>query len=115
VIAVTGNDRPAVNVLVVIARYHAKPGNGDDVAAILARHTGPTRAEPGCVSFLVNRAVDDPDRFVLYEQYADEVAFQAHRQSAHFRENVERGVVPLLADRVWERFSLVADGRSAPS
>jgi quinol monooxygenase YgiN len=96
-------------VLVVIARYRAKPGKGDAVAAILARHTGPTRAEPGCVSFLVNRAIDDPERFVLYEQYDDETAFQAHRQTAHFGENVELGIAHLLAERVWERFSLVGD------
>jgi quinol monooxygenase YgiN len=96
-------------LLVVIARYRARPGMGDAVAAILARHTGPTRAEPGCVSFLVNRAIDDPDRFVLYEQYVDEAAFQAHRQTAHFRKNVEDGVGPLLDERVWERFFLVGD------
>jgi quinol monooxygenase YgiN len=61
------------------------------------------------VSFLVNRGIDDPDRFVLYEQYGDEAAFQEHRQSAHFRTNVESGVAPLLAERVWERFFLVGD------
>jgi quinol monooxygenase YgiN len=96
-------------VLVVIARYRAKPGMGDAVAAILARHTAPTRGEPGCLSFLVNRGIDDPDRFVLYEQYGDEAAFHAHRQTAHFRTNVEHGVAPLLAERVWERFSVVGD------
>jgi quinol monooxygenase YgiN len=94
-------------VLVVIARYRAQPGRGDEVAAILARHTPPTRAEPGCVRFLVNRSTDDGDRFVLYEQYADEAAFQAHRESAHSRENIEGGVVPLLAERTWERYELV--------
>ncbi len=94
-------------MLVVIARYRAEPGKGDQVAAILARHVPPTRAEPGCLCFVANRSAQDADRFVLYEQYADEDAFQAHRASAHFRENVELGIVPLLAERTWERYAPV--------
>ena len=49
-----------VTVLTIIANYHAKPGKGDEVAAILARHVALTRAEPGCIQFLVNRSEDDP-------------------------------------------------------
>jgi quinol monooxygenase YgiN len=94
-------------MLVVIARYLALPGRGDDVAALLAPHIAATRAEPGCASFLVNRSADDGDRFVLYEQYADEGAFQAHRESPHFQRYVLAGVVPLLAEREWERYALV--------
>ena len=48
-----------------------------------------------------------PDGFVLYEQYVDEAAFEAHRQSPHFREYIEGGVVPLLAEREWHRYDLV--------
>jgi quinol monooxygenase YgiN len=94
-------------VLVVIARYQARPGAGDEVASILAQHVSPTRAEPGCVSFLVNRSGDDSDRFVLYEQYDDEAAFQAHRTTAHFRDYIEGRVVPLLAERTWERYRVI--------
>lgn len=94
-------------MLVVIARYRARPGRGDEVAALLAPHVAATRAEPGCETFLVNRSTDDGDRFVLYERYADEAAFEAHRESPHFREYVLGGVVPLLAEREWERYALV--------
>lgn len=71
-------------MLVVIARYHASPGRGDEVAALLEPHIAATRAEPSCECFLANRAADDGDRFVLYEQYADEAAFEAHRESPDF-------------------------------
>ena len=94
-------------MLVVIARYRALPGRGDDVAALLGPHIAATRAEPGCVSFVVNRAAEDGDRFVLHEQYDDEAAFQAHRESRHFQDYVLGGVVPLLAEREWERYTLV--------
>jgi quinol monooxygenase YgiN len=95
-------------MLTVIAQYQTEPGGGDSVAAILARHAAQTRAEPGCILFLVNRSEQEPDQFVLYEQYIDEAAFEAHRQSPHFRDNVERAVAPLLAARSWQRYQLVA-------
>jgi quinol monooxygenase YgiN len=100
-------------VLVVIARYQAKPGEGDAVAAILARHTAQTRAEPGCLAFLGNRSAEDGDRFVLYEQYADEAAFQAHRASPHFRANIEGDIARRLASREWERHVLIEPAPTA--
>lgn len=101
--------------MVVVARYQAQPGKGDEVASILAGHLAQTRAEPGCVSFLVNGAEDDGDRFVLYEQYADEAAFEAHRSSPHFRENVQDRIVPLLEERHWERYRLVGPVTGLPA
>jgi quinol monooxygenase YgiN len=94
-------------VLVVIARYRCLAGRGDEVAALLAPHIAATRAEPGCETFLVQRALDDGDRFVLYERYVDDAAFEAHRASPHFQRYVLGGVVPLLAEREWERYALV--------
>jgi len=94
-------------MLVVIAQYRTQAGKGDKVAAVLASHRPATVAEPGCRAFVVNRSQDDGDRFVLYEQYDDEGAFEAHRASPHFKRYIEGQVVPLLAERSWERFSVV--------
>jgi quinol monooxygenase YgiN len=94
-------------MVVVIAQYRTKPGKGDEVASVLARHRAATVAEPACRAFFVNRSQDDGERFVLYEQYDDEAAFQAHRGSPHFKRYIEGRVVPLLAERSWERFAVV--------
>ena len=94
-------------MLVVIAQYRTKAGKGDEVASVLALHRSATVAEPGCRAFVVNRSLDDGDRFVLYEQYDDEASFQAHRETSHFKTYIEGRVVPLLAERSWERFSIV--------
>jgi quinol monooxygenase YgiN len=56
---------------------------------------------------MVNRSKDDPDRFVLYEQYFDEAAFQWRRKTPHFGRYVESGIVPLLFERTWNRYRLV--------
>ena len=92
----------------VIAEYQAHAGRGDEVAVALARHVTATRAEPGCVGFTAYRDPDDPDHFALYERYADENAFQAHRQTAHFADYVEGRIAPLLQDRIWRRYEEIA-------
>jgi len=86
----------------VVARYRARPGEGGAVAATLARHSAATRAEPGCAQFVAYRAREDGDEFVLYEQYEDEAAFEAHRASPHFRSYVLETIVPLLVERTWQ-------------
>lgn len=94
-------------MVTVIARYVALPGKGDAVAAVLARHVAATRAESGCLQFVAERSAEDGDRFVLYERYRDDVAFDAHRDSPHFRGYVEQTIVPLLAEREWARYDEV--------
>lgn len=43
-----------------------------------------SRQEPGITRFDLLQQVDDPTRFILYEQYVDEAATQAHKQTAHY-------------------------------
>ena len=52
-------------------------------AASLANAEG-SRQEPGVTRFDVLQQVDDPTRFVLYEEYRDTEATQAHKQTAHY-------------------------------
>jgi len=49
----------------IVVRYQAMEGKGDEVAALLARHTAATRAEPGNLDFVALRSTEDPDAFVL--------------------------------------------------
>lgn len=95
-------------MVTVIARYVSLPGQGDAVAAVLGRHVAASRAEPGCLQFVAERSAHDGDRFVLYERYVDELAFEEHRQSPHFHGYVEQTIVPLLAEREWARYDEVA-------
>ena len=95
-------------MLTVIAEYEARAGKGAEIAAVLARHVAATRAETGCVTFIAFQDSGDPDHFALYEQYVDEAAFQAHRQSPHFAEYVEGDIMPLLARRRWHRYQEIA-------
>jgi quinol monooxygenase YgiN len=61
------------------------------------------RDEPGCLRFDVMRDRDDANRFYLYEVYRDEAAFEAHRQTPHFKHYFEKSQ-PWLAARPKRRF-----------
>lgn len=94
---------------VVVARFVANEGSGDEVAALLAEMTPFSKAEPGCRAYIINRSVEEPNTFLLYEQYVDAAAFDAHRDNPEFQRIIIGQVVPLLADRGREIFELIAE------
>jgi (4S)-4-hydroxy-5-phosphonooxypentane-2,3-dione isomerase len=84
----------------LLARYRARPGNGDAVQdALLKMAESVARSEPACLLYRAARSLDDPDVFVLFEEYESEAALLAHRETPHFQELIEGTVVPLLATR----------------
>jgi autoinducer 2-degrading protein len=85
---------------VVTALWHAEADKADRVAELVDELARTSRGEPGCVQFQPNRHAEDPVRFLLYEEYADETAFEAHSDSEHFKRLVLGEAVPdLLEDR----------------
>jgi (4S)-4-hydroxy-5-phosphonooxypentane-2,3-dione isomerase len=92
---------------VVVARFEAEEGMADEVANHLARMIPHALQEPGCAMYIVNRDQDDPNEFLLYEQYQDESAFQFHLSTEPFKEIVLGQVVPLLASRRREIYDVI--------
>jgi quinol monooxygenase YgiN len=96
------------SMIVLVARYRARAGQGDAVEALLREMAPLVRErEPGCALYQANRSPEDPDRFLLYEQYVDQAALRAHRETPHFKELIEGKVVPLLEAREREIYDLV--------
>ena len=92
---------------VVVARFTARPGSEDDVARLLAEMTPHAMSEPECHMYIVNRLVEDPAVFLLYEQYTDAEGFAAHGQTEAFQRIVAGQVVPLLDGRSREIYGVV--------
>lgn len=67
-------------MVTLIARFTALPGFEDEVATLIAGLARDVHTEPGNIVFDVHREVDDPRKFVVFEKYRDEAAFQAHIQ-----------------------------------
>jgi quinol monooxygenase YgiN len=62
-----------------------RPERAEEWLDLVNDFTTAVRAEPGNVFFDWNRSVDDPNRFVLLEGYADAEAGDAHVNSDHFK------------------------------
>jgi quinol monooxygenase YgiN len=97
---------------VVSAHWRAKEGKEERLAALIEELTPPSRAEPGSLFYQAQRAVDDPRLFYLYEQYADEAAYQAHMDSEHFTRLVKNEAIPeLLESRERAFYTTIVDER----
>jgi quinol monooxygenase YgiN len=86
-------------MVVLVVSWMAKPGRDGDVAQIFAKLTDESRKESGCVMYVVHRHRTEPRRFLVYEQYKDDAALEAHRASPHFLEYA-RKALPQVADRI---------------
>ena len=56
-----------------------------EIAAALAELTAASRNEPGCVSYVPCSVAGEGDQVLIWEQYKDQAAVEAHRASAHFK------------------------------
>jgi quinol monooxygenase YgiN len=65
-------------VILVTGSVVAKAGTADRVEAECLAHVRRSREEPGCLLHSVHRDVENPDRFVFVEHWADRAALAAH-------------------------------------
>jgi quinol monooxygenase YgiN len=97
------------------AHLRVRPEVVDRFRARLARHARASlAAEPGCLRFDLHQERDDPTLFLLFEEYADTAAYDAHRASPHylaFREDVKDWVV----ERTWWHWTVVPPADGAPT
>jgi autoinducer 2-degrading protein len=93
--------------VVLVAKYHVKPGKMDTVIGALNRMKPlVARDEPACTFYQVSRSSEADNLLMLYEHYRDEEALKAHRETPHFKQIIEGEVVPNLDKRERELFKL---------
>jgi quinol monooxygenase YgiN len=97
---------------VVAAHWRAKEGKAERLAALIEELAPPSRGEPGNRFYQAQRSVDDPQLFFLYEQYADEAAYEAHMATEHFTRLVKEEAIPeLLESRERAFYTTIIDER----
>lgn len=74
----------------------------DRIAEILRDLALASRQEPGCVNYVPHHVDGDPDDVVIYEQYRDQAAADAHRASLHFQQYAVGGLYQLMKERKME-------------
>jgi quinol monooxygenase YgiN len=89
-------------------RMTFRPEDREEIARILAELTPASRAEPGCVTYIPHRVEGEPDTIVIYEQYRDEAALEAHRASPHFARYATGGLYQRMLSRSLEMLDAIA-------
>jgi quinol monooxygenase YgiN len=70
-----------------------------DVAESLRLLADASRQEPGCVNYIPHQLEGDPETVLLYEQYVDQKALAAHRNSEHFKKHAVGGIYQKMRER----------------
>lgn len=71
-------------MLAIVAKLNAVEGKGSELAARMGEIAVKVRTEPGNHVYAVHQASEDSDLVMIYEQYDDKAALDAHR--AHMKE-----------------------------
>jgi len=82
-----------------VVRLKFAPQHRSEVAETLRLLTAESRKEPGCITYIPHQLQDDLDTILIYEQYRDDAAFAAHRESTHFKTHFEAVLSPKILDR----------------
>ncbi len=67
-----------------------------------------SRKEPGCVTYIPHEMAEDSSQIMIYEQYRDKEALDAHRASAHFHEHIIGGLYQWMKERSVEDLNALA-------
>jgi quinol monooxygenase YgiN len=69
--------------LFIFARFHARQGQEEAVAAALREVVEPSRREAGCLAIEAFGATRDPCLFFIHSRWRDEAAFELHAGLPH--------------------------------
>lgn len=68
-------------------RMRFKPEDHEQVQDALRALTVASRLEPGCLAYVPHTIEGDPNTVVIYEQFRDQAAREAHAASDHFKKH----------------------------
>ncbi|MBJ6800397.1 putative quinol monooxygenase [Geomonas propionica] len=88
----------------IVAKLTAKNDCIETVKAEVIKMLAPTRQENGCIEYRLHQDSTDPAVFVFYENWASQVAFEQHMDSAHFKAYVA-AVSDLITDKTVNRLT----------
>jgi quinol monooxygenase YgiN len=70
----------------IVAILKARKGKEQQLRDELLKVVTPSRAEAGCLEYVLHESQEHPEQFVFYETWTDETALQEHIASSHYQE-----------------------------
>jgi quinol monooxygenase YgiN len=72
-------------MVVLAAMLTAVDEKGDDVEKLFQDLVPKVLKDPGTINYAIHRAVNDPNKFFVYECYENQEALKYHGQTEHFK------------------------------
>jgi len=88
-------------------RMRFAPEDQAEVRNILRNVGAASRQEAGCVNYVTHTLEADPNTVLIYEQYKDVDALEAHRGSVHFEQYVTNGLYRKVRERIVETLQAI--------
>ena len=73
-------------MLVIAGTVKVRPETRAEAVQAALRMARATIGEPGCTAYRFSADLEDPDTFLIFEQWESEAALMAHFQSPHMAE-----------------------------
>ena len=95
-------------MLILAVHVTIKAGHENEVLDPFHKLQEETRREPGCITYVVQRSRENPRHYLIYEQYTDQAALDAHRSSSHFKQYAAEGFYRFVEERRAELFDPIS-------
>lgn len=91
-----------------LVRMRFSPEDREEVSGFLRELAEASRQESGCVSYVPHWSQTEADTVLIYEQYQDRDALEAHRASPHFQRWAVAGLYQRMRERSVEDLHALA-------
>lgn len=91
-----------------LVRLRFAPEDRADITEFLTELATASRQEPGCLTYIPHWSEAAPDTVLIYEQYQDRAAHEAHRGTQHFQKYAVGGLYQRMRERSVEDLHVVA-------
>ncbi|MES2222575.1 MAG: putative quinol monooxygenase [Acidobacteriota bacterium] len=91
-----------------IVRLRFAPEDRKQVLEAVQQLATASRQEPGCISYIPHELAGDSSLVMIYEQYRDEAALEAHRATPHFHKYAIGGLFQWMKERSVEDLNALA-------
>ena len=79
----------------------------EQVRELLSELAIASRQEPGCITYIPHFVDGDTSTVLIYEQYTDDAAADAHRSTTHFAKCAIGGLYQKMLDRQVENLAAI--------
>ena len=82
-----------------LVRLRFAPEDRAEITEVLRQLGEESREEPGCLTYIPHWSEAASDTVLIYEQYRNRAALEAHRSSPHFQKYAVGGLYQRMKER----------------